>query len=181
MVILNTKIDASIRENHPNSFIHQVFEYLPSHYSNMVIKFKYEFVLMLKSEEMVSKPDTCDKKCFGDSACVKLPFSKLSECQCEENFDGPECKDHSKNGLAASLNNLVQTTIQVPSLTDIYYDLKNLNKAMDAGNLKIESVLDKLKGSLEKSFQRVTNELGRSPACFIRLRITQYRNFSKPF
>lgn len=90
-----------------------------------------------------------------------MPFSKISECQCKTNFDGEECKDHSQNGLASSLDTLVSATLKIPTLADIYYNVKELKDEINVGMGRLEIAIDKLTSSLEISYKRIETQLSQ--------------------
>lgn len=152
----------AVRQKIYHSYINDVFNFDTSilRYMSNGMKVKRSIqvrvVIMLRSKEMLQT--TCTKSCHAtQSTCVRLPYSKLSECQCKPNFDGEECKEHSKNRLATSLDMLVSATLKIPTLVDIYYNIDDLREEINAGTV----ALKKLKSSLETSFKRIEAQLGQ--------------------
>ena len=124
---------------------------------------KVRVIIMLRSEEQVESTTKCTTTCYSKGGvCKRLPFSKISECQCKPHFDGDECREHSNNGLASTLDLLVSETLKVPTLVDIYFDVKDLQENINLGFSQINTALVELGTMLQTSYAKLSAELGQN-------------------
>jgi len=98
----------------------------------------------------------------GDSQCKQLPYSQVTECQCVMNFDGEKCQHHSTNSFSSTISLLVSSTLQIPTLSDIYFNVKDLQKQINEDLTQVSTVVRSLKTSLQVSYKRISNELGEN-------------------
>lgn len=118
---------------------------------------------MLKSTESANARNFCKKNsCHGASKCVQLPYSKTTECQCVPQFDGDKCQKNSPNSLASTLDLLVKATLKIPTLSDIYFNVKDLIQNFEAGITNIGNALNKLQSALETKFSKLSEEIGQN-------------------
>lgn len=118
---------------------------------------------MLKSTESANSEKSCKtNSCHGVSKCVQLPYSKITECQCVPQFDGERCQKNSPNSLASTLDLLVKATLKIPTLSDIYFNLKDLRQNLETGLTNIGNALNKLQGALETKFSKLNEDIGQN-------------------
>ena len=168
VTVLKESVTAVFHEAKTNSFINKLFEYTKIYPSanypspEQTLKLRINVILMLKSTESNTGSLCQSDSCHGDSLCVQLPYSTVTECQCIPQFDGDRCQEHSPNSLISTLDLLVTSTLQVPTLTDIYFDVKELQQSFETGQTVITSVLQGLQGELEDKFDELSEELGQN-------------------
>ena len=115
-----------MRDRYPVSL---TFHKVSKTYVTGLAEFKYSFGktftlryhVMIKSEEMASGT-SCTKKCFGDSKCIRVPYSAMSECECPKGFDGDQCKNKITDIMKPTMEILSkEALLKVPTLVDFYY------------------------------------------------------------
>ena len=146
------------------SIINNIFTIsYPKGTDSVTIKtYKIHVVIILKSEEMLFKVKDiyCNKDCSHHGTCVRLPYSTSAECQCKAHFDGEYCEKKSENRLANALEMLLLSTLRIPTLSGIRYNLKDLRQEIDTGFGKISVTLDKLSKYLLQFYSRMQKQLG---------------------
>ena len=153
-----------------NSFISGVFKYKKivrrgSGRNRRVhsLRIEVNVVVMLKSTESANGKSFCKtNSCHGASKCVQLPYSKTTECQCVPKFDGDKCQKYSPNSLASTLDLLVKATLKIPTLTDIFFNVKDLRQNLEVGLTNIDNALNKLQSALETKFSKLSEEIGQN-------------------
>ena len=140
-----------------NSYIHETLEFDSKFYQSDI---KLHVVVMLRSVEMNTGDACSSDKCHGDSQCKQLPYSKVTECQCVENFDGERCQHHTTNSLSSTLSLLISSTLKIPTLSDIYFDVQDLQKQINEELTDVSETIRSLKTTLQDSYKRISIDLG---------------------
>ncbi|XP_066929946.1 SE-cephalotoxin-like [Clytia hemisphaerica] len=165
IVALKTNLKIEIEEDRFDSYLNEEFTFdapkQPSNPNNQPPPppKKVRVVVMVKPVE--ADTSFCDEDtCHGSSKCVQLPFTKLTECQCEIHFDGERCETYSENSLSSTLDLLVTTSLTIPSLTDVYFDIQDLKESFSDGIENVNNALIELGSVLEQSFIDLSLMLG---------------------
>ncbi|XP_066932710.1 SE-cephalotoxin-like isoform X2 [Clytia hemisphaerica] len=157
IVVLDPDVSIDIEVDRFSSYINEVFAFKSS-----VMDFphiKRRVVVMLKSSE-ADNTFCKENSCHGKSKCVQLPYTKLTECQCERLFDGTRCETYSDTSMKSTLDLLLTTSLQIPSLTDVYFDIKDLRKSFENGIENVNKAIARLGNVLEKSYTKLSQQLG---------------------
>ena len=125
--------------------------------SYMVTNFK--LVVFLKSKKVVEKDLLCTKKCVGESKCILLPFSTIEQCQCPATFDGDLCDQRSNTSFANDLNSMLKESITIPQLSDVFFEVKDIQEDIADGFGSINNALNNLSKTFKTAFQEFSGNM----------------------
>ena len=122
---------------------------------------KVKIIAVLYSNEQLAKTG-CSLTC-GHGKCEVLQYSSSEYCHCTGLYSGTNCNDHIKTNFAKALSKMFVATSKLPVLSDVFYEVKDLQVFMAAGLGKIQATLTTIQSNIRNAFQRLeeklTNEL----------------------
>ena len=154
IVAIRSDIDVKLRKvsEASQTFINELFEF-----QDIFGRMKVRIIIFLRGTQTHVN---CRKLCHWEgSQCVYVPFTRLVECQCKKNFDGLKCETHNNNHLASALELLVEETVKVPTLIDIYHNVENLREEIEYGFADLNAGIRKLTTTLETAYKNILKQL----------------------
>ena len=127
-------------------------------YANKRVSETIRIVITLKSEEKAAGKK-CSLACNSQGTCVVLPYSSKQHCQCKPYYQGEQCKDHAKVQLAKTMDAMLKTTLKLPMLSDIKYDIENLREFVGVSLGKLQTAVSKLEATFQKALNQLAQKL----------------------
>ena len=128
------------------------------YYSRRTRKYNFKAIIVLYSNDILSLKG-CPLTCNYHGKCKNLPYSSTTCCQCSGSYVGNQCKIHIKAKLAKTISTILTTTLRIPVMSDIYYQIKDLQVFLAAGLSKVQKTIGKIEQSMESSFKRLEAKL----------------------
>ena len=110
-------------------------------------KYKVEtirLIIILKSKEMPYTSTCSSLTCNKQGSCIYLPYSSAKLCQCKKYYEGKHCEKHDTIELAKTMTDMFKATLKVPMLSDIKYDIENMQKYIGISVGKIQTSVSEL-------------------------------------
>eukprot|EP00795_Rhopilema_esculentum_P016216 gene16216-7590_t len=124
--------------------------------------FNARFVFTLNSiERVANKPCNDKERCNGNGICQTRPFSAETYCICKESYHGEKCETRSTEELAATTDALLDVTFQLPTMTDIQFDIKDLREFVGVGFGSILASIKRLEATVIKTSESIKKEMAR--------------------
>ncbi|XP_065069406.1 uncharacterized protein LOC135694543 [Rhopilema esculentum] len=116
-------------------------------------------VVVLKSTEQ-AKRRGCILACKNQGQCKQYPYSSAQYCECKPFYEGNLCEKHSKAALAKTIDMMVTTTLQIPVLSDVYFDIKDLRRFVGINFVNIQKGISNLEASIQRKFNSLSIGIG---------------------
>ena len=120
--------------------------------------FKAYIVIVLKSIEQ-AKGRRCSLACKNGGKCILYPYSSSQYCQCKPFYQGTLCEKHAKAALAKTVDAMLATTLRLPVLSDVAFDIKDLRQFVGIGIANIQKSVSNLEASMQRKFNELSNNI----------------------
>ena len=117
-----------------------------------------QIVIVLKSEEQASARG-CKLACKNGGQCKLYPFSSAQSCQCKPFYQGSLCQNHAKAELASSIDAMLVVTLQIPVLSDVAFDVKDLRRFVGVSFANMQKSISNLESSMQRKFDQLSKNI----------------------
>ncbi|CAB3986640.1 Transposon TX1 uncharacterized 149 kDa [Paramuricea clavata] len=153
--VLKEYDDLVITADNALTYINEEYTF-QSHYMHK--KQKVRLVITLKSME-IANGLTCNKSCDNQGSCRTQPYSSAQYCQCKPYFQGDKCEEHTEAQLAKTMDSLLEKTLNLPKLSDIAYDIKDMREYVGINFGEVRSAIGELEAVFKKAIDSITRML----------------------
>ena len=114
-------------------------------------------IILFKPKSIVDYDQNCGKsrKCYGNSKCIKFPYSTEEQCQCPPGYDGTNCNERSNTTFSSTLDTLMSETAKVPQVSDVYFELQDSREEMRNGFADVGLALTKMTKLIKFELKKV--------------------------
>ena len=74
-------------------------------------------------------------------------------------LQGDQCEEHAQAQLAKTMDSMLLTTLKIPKLIDIAYDVKDLREYVVINFGEVQSAVSELEATFKKAFDDLTRKL----------------------
>ena len=115
-------------------------------------------VLVLKSMEQVNA-GRCELACTNGGECKRYPYSNSQYCQCKPFYQGNLCEKHSKAQFAKTIDSMLAVTLELPVLSDVYFDIKDLRRFVGVSFANLQKSISNLESTMQRKVNQLSGEM----------------------
>ena len=121
---------------------------------------KIRIIVILRSKETAAG-NKCDLTCNHHGTCINLPLTSNKSCQCKPYYQGEQCNAHDSIELAKTMENMLQTTLKLPVLSDLKGDIEEMRESIGISIGKVQLTIAELEVAFQNALQKLAQTIHR--------------------